>query len=304
MTTTATTATPLTISSHNPDSATSDNRNKITSNQNDDSYVPTGNTSAALTFFLPPSDGSVPYNYVEEPPANTPSSNYTVHDQEVTLHDIRGFESSFTLDNDAFQVLNATSSPAVDFNSDSSIREKYYPEVENLLLDNVPGAHKVIIFDHTLRKIGTKREPVNRTHVDQTPTSAAMRVRLHADPAEYESLIKGRYRIVNVWRPLNGPVQKNPLALASAKSVREEDLVPVEHRYPDRTGETAAVRYDPGQKWWYLSGMGNEERLLLKCADSWEVPGRRVPHSAFVDRRSPIGGKERESIEVRALVFG
>ena len=53
--------------------------------------------------------------------------------------------------------------------------------------------------------------------------------------------------------------------------------------------------------------MTNEERLLLKCFDSDEVvrqSGGRVPHTAFVDPRSPEAAKGRESIEVRALVFG
>lgn len=56
--------------------------------------------------------------------------------------------------------------------------------------------------------------------------------------------------------------------------------------------------------------MTNNERLLLECFDSealkegTKVQGGRVPHTAFVDPRSPAGAKGRESIEVRALVFG
>ena len=76
----------------------------------------------------------------------------------------------------------------------------------------------------------------------------------------------------------------------------------IEHRYPDRTGETAGVRYDEGQRWWYFSGMSEGEGLLLCCFDSER--GGRVPHSAFVDPRTPVGARGRESIEVRALVFG
>lgn len=59
----------------------------------------------------------------------------------------------------------------------------------------------------------------------------------------------------------------------------------------------------------YLSGMRDDERLLLKCADLWdvvdgEVIGKRMPHTAFTDPRSWVGARPRESIEVRALVFG
>ena len=48
--------------------------------------------------------------------------------------------------------------------------------------------------------------------------------------------------------------------------------------------------------------MGNDERVLLQCFDSEK--GARVPHSAFVDPRTRPGARGRESIEVRALVFG
>ena len=85
--------------------------------------------------------------------------------------------------------------------------------------------------------------------------------------------------------------------------MREEDLVGIEHRYEERTGETAGVRFGEGMRWWYWSGMADQERLLLQCFDSWDL-GARVPHTAFVDPRSGEAAKARESIEVRALVFG
>jgi hypothetical protein len=128
-------------------------------------------------------------------------------------------------------------------------------------------------------------------------------VRLH-DPDQADELLKGRYRIINVWRSINGPVQAHPLAFASAESVDDNDLVPVEHRYPHRTGETAAVRFNKNQRFYYWSGMQNDESLFLKCYDSQEGVGQRVPHTAFVDPRTPEGARGRESIEVRALVYG
>lgn len=123
-------------------------------------------------------------------------------------------------------------------------------------------------------------------------------------------MLQGRYRIINIWRPLNGPVQASPLGFASSSSLKDEDLIPIEHRYPDRTGETAGIRYNASQKWHYLSGMRNDERLFLECFDSeatkpgTKVLGGRVPHTAFQDPRTPKNAVGRESIEVRALVFG
>jgi hypothetical protein len=153
-------------------------------------------------------------------------------------------------------------------------------------------------------------------HIDQTASSTIKRVRRHASSAaEADALLAGRYRIINVWRPLNArPVESFPLAFASSATVRDADVVPVEHRYPASAGgyvgQTAAIRHSPGQEWWYLSGMTGDERILLECFDSEAlregsgVQGGRVAHSAFEDPRTRKGAEGRESIEVRALVFG
>ncbi|KAK2797706.1 hypothetical protein FQN51_008285 [Onygenales sp. PD_10] len=288
--TTTITATPTTLSAR----------------EQDPTYIPRGPVEATLYFYAPPEDGSRPFNFVETPPPGQPRRNYGDVIQKVTIHDIRNHESEYALDRDAFQTLqNVHSAAEPSFTDEENIKSVYYPEVEQLILNNVPGAHRVVIFDHTIRRANpdAARGPVLRTHIDQTAASAKQRVEHHL-PEEAEELLKGRYRIINVWRPLNGPLQSNPLAFASSVSVRDQDVVGVEHRYPDRTGETAGVIYNESQKWHYWSGMTNDERLLLKCSDSGDVEGKRGPHTAFVDSRTPPGAPGRESIEVRTLVFG
>lgn len=281
----------------------------LSGSTSDANYVPRGPAEAELVFYVPPADGSVPFNYVEKPPEGQPERNYGEATHKVHLTDVRGHESEYNLDKDAFQVFqNVPSATTYEtWNSDEAIQKIYYPEVEKILLDNVPGAHRIIIFDHTIRRQNPNapRQPVNRAHVDQTPRAAEDRVRLHVeDPKEADELLKGRYRIINVWRPLNGAVQASPLAFASSDSVDQNDLVGIEHRYPHRTGETMGVKHNPNQNWLYWSGMDNDERLFLKCSDTKEGVAARVPHSAFDDPRTPPGAKPRESIEVRALVFG
>ncbi|KAI9848397.1 MAG: hypothetical protein M1837_000191 [Sclerophora amabilis] len=270
--------------------------------------IPRGPVTSKLMFYQPPADGSRPHNYVEKPPEGEPQRNYGDTEHDVSISDIRGRESAFSLDANAFQVLqDVPASAEQDFTDDAHIKQVYYPEVERLILDHVPGANRILIFDHTIRRSveGASRAPVTRVHIDQTRQSAAARVRHHL-PDEADTLLQGRYRIINVWRPLNGPVVSSPLAFADGSSVSNDDLVGVEHRYPDRTGETAAVHPNPSQRWYYWSGMTNNERLLLKCSDSDPDVGPvgRVPHTAFVDPRTPEGAPGRESIEVRALVFG
>lgn len=264
-----------------------------------------GPVSTSLKFYKPPSDGTKPFNYVEAPPEGKPQRNYGDADITVTIHDIRGHETEYTLDQNAFTALrNIPKSAEKNFLDDEGVKSNYYPEVERLLLDNVPNAKRILLFDHTIRRArpDAHRAPVTRVHIDQTASSAEARVRHHL-PDEAGELLQGRYRIINVWRPINGAVESYPLAFANSASVPDEALVGIEHRYPNRTGETAAVKHTEAQNWCYWSGMGDDERLLLECFDS-ENPRGRVPHTAFVDPRSGPDAKPRESIEVRALVFG
>jgi len=266
--------------------------------------IPRGSTTSNLTFYGPPADGSTPWNYVETPPEGLPQRNYTENPHSITLQDIRDRETDFDLDTHAFSVVQNVSSEEKDFTDDEHIQKVYYPEVIDTLLRHAPGKpNRVLLFDHTIRRShpSAPRAPVQRCHVDQTAKSAAARVRYHL-PDEADELLKGRYRIINVWRPLHGPVRASPLGFAASDSVPDDDFVPIEHRYPHRTGETAGIKHSVGQKWFYLSGMKNDERLFLQCFDSEK--GARVPHTAFTDPHTPEGAPGRESIEVRAIVFG
>ncbi|EEH44512.2 uncharacterized protein PADG_00801 [Paracoccidioides brasiliensis Pb18] len=141
-------------------------------------------------------------------------------------------ENQVTLDHDAFQVFQIISSAAEpSFSDEENVKSVYYPEVEKLILEKVPGAHRVFIFDHTIRRTnpGAERAPVFRAHIDQTPAVAVERVG-HYLPEEAEQSLSAHYRITNVWRALNELVQVTPLTFAAATSVRDEDIVGIEHR--------------------------------------------------------------------------
>jgi len=152
--------------------------------------VPRGPVTASLSFYKAPEDGAPPHNYVEPLPG-VPQRNWGDAWTEVELNDLRGQEHKFTLDNNAFDTYqNIKSGLDRDgFEDDDAIKRVYYPEVENLLLKNVQGAQRVLLFDHTIRRPTGNRNPVQRVHIDQTPSSAAERVKLHL-PDEAEQLLK------------------------------------------------------------------------------------------------------------------
>ncbi|KAI9744139.1 MAG: hypothetical protein M1818_002291 [Claussenomyces sp. TS43310] len=237
----------------------------------------------------------------------------------VNIHDIRGTEDKYGLDTTGFQIMRHKS-VETSFVDDEEIKRRYYPEIESILKE-ATGANRVLIFDHTIRRspadqrssatpsekpsekaAAALRGPVQRVHIDQSYSAGRSRVAHHL-PDEAEELLRGRHQIINVWRPIR-TILKNPLTIAEANSVSDDDLVPTKLIYPDREGETYAVRAGNGHRWFYLNEQTPEEVLLIKCFDSkTDGRARRVPHTAFVDPERE-NEAARESIEVRALVFG
>lgn len=274
-------------------------------------FIPRGNVVAELNFFQAPSDGSPAENVIVA--QGLPKTNYADDTKRILIRDLRGRESDVTLEHDGVAIVQGVAPSAeVDFVDDDSICAKYYPELRDLILSTVPGSHTVFFFDHTIRRAtpDAARNPVTRAHIDQTATSVIQRINKHL-AEDAEKLLMGRYRLINVWRTLNsGPVESYPLAFALSPSVQDEDIVPIHHRYPDGyTGQTAGIKFSGGQQWHYVSGMRPDERLLLQCFDGQglnaEGPrGARLAHAAFKDDRSRPDAPARESIEVRALVFG
>ena len=251
-----------------------------------------------------------PRNYTYDPPPDVPRSN-TVHESHIVpIYDLRPIEAEISLDREGFELLGHVSAVR-DFYDDDEVRNVYYPEAERLIAE-VTGASRVFVFDHTVRRrvtgaddraAGQPRQPATRVHVDHTARSGPQRVRdLLGDEAD--ELLKGRVQVINLWRPIRGPLRDAPLAVCDARSVAPGDLVPSDLVYRSRVGETYAVKYNPDHRWFYVPEMQRDEALLLKCFDS-ETDGRArfMPHTAFNDPTAPDDVAPRESIELRTLVF-
>jgi hypothetical protein len=243
-----------------------------------------------------------PARYVCEPPPGVPVWNGIDDPHEVTIEDARGRAAEFTLDRNGFALVKAPTA-VVDFYDPEEIKRVYYPEVELLLRDKL-GASRVFVFDHNVRNAARPdaSQPVRRVHNDHTVNSAPRRVHDHLG-ADAQELLKSRFGIVNVWRPIRGPVQDSPLALCDAQSFTDEDLIATDLVYPHVRGETSSVAYNPGHRWYYFSGMQTDEVVLIRVHDSADEGRARLSfHTAFHNPLA-IGAPPRESIEVRSLVF-
>ncbi|VBB74927.1 Putative protein of unknown function [Podospora comata] len=262
------------------------------------------NVHTKFNYYKDPGDGSAPAPYVIGRPETLIERPRVDIDAVVT--DITGDESKYTLDSHGFQLYRHESKEK-DFSDDDKIKAEYYPEVEQLLKD-VTGAHRVYIFDHTIRR-GSQdnrapdagfRGPVRSVHVDQSYEASRQRVRYHL-PDEADELLGKRFQIINVWRPIK-TIFRDPLGVADAHSVPDSDLIGAALIYPDRAGETYVVKPNSSHKWYFKYAQTPEEITLIKCFDTEEGVARRVPHSSFIDPDEEDKAP-RESIEVRTLVF-
>ena len=270
-----------------------------------------------------------------------PGESFKMNSHERPVTNIRGHEHEYGIDVSGFSVYHE---PAQEksFRDDQAVRTGYYQEVETLLRKKLPGIKKIFIFDHTIRRREktSPRQPVQQVHVDQTPGAAAARVRRHMQAEEVDELLRGRYQIVNVWRPIDNPATDFPLAVIDWRSTAPGDFIPVDLMYPKRPdsamddddrgkeklpeeskyyssegyeprGETFGVAANENHKFCYMKDMTPEEVMFLKCFDSF---GEGMPngvdrlavrgaHTAFLDPQTSKDAPGRQSIEVRCLIF-
>ncbi|KAK3720598.1 hypothetical protein LTR37_003647 [Vermiconidia calcicola] len=263
-----------------------------------------------------------------------PGKAFQQNDHERPVYNIRGKEQEFSTDNSGFAVYNEPAKEKL-FVDDATVRNEYYPEVEELLKKTHSGIKKVYIFDHTIRRRqkDSPRQPVQQVHVDQTPEAAVARVRRHL-PEEADELLKSRFQLINVWRPIENPATDFPLAVIDWRSTSPDNFIPVDLMYPKRPdsvmddddrgkeklpdessyqstegyevkGETLGVAPSEEHKFYYMKDMKPEEVMMLKCFDSRGegmpngVKGIavRTPHTAFIDPDTPQDAPGRQSIE-------
>ena len=104
--------------------------------------------TATLYYFDPPKDGSRPYQYINsDPKTGEREKNWSQEPHDFEIHNLRGQESSVTLENAGFQFLK-NQNQVKELNDDDKIKEEYYPDIIQLL-KKLTGASRVVLFDHS-----------------------------------------------------------------------------------------------------------------------------------------------------------
>ncbi len=236
-----------------------------------------------------------PVYYRTDPPPGEPRWNGIDDPREVRIEDARGRESEFTLDRNGFAIVKERSAVS-DFYDPEQVKRVYYPEVETLLRESwaPAGCSFSITMCATPRARTSRRHRVRCTTITRsTRRRAAFATNLGAKAPE---LLKHRFGVVNVWRPIRGPVLDSPLALCDARTFTDDDLIASDLVYAHVRGETSRVAYDPKHRWYYFSGMEADEALLIRVHDSADDGRARLSfHTSFENPLTPARRRARAS---------
>jgi hypothetical protein len=255
-------------------------------------------------------NGVAPDYYFYEPDPGVKLNPPGTDTQEVDIHDAWPIADRLSLDREGFELHEFGASFA-DFDDDDKVKQTFYRQVIDYVKQHT-GAKRVVVFDHTLRRrlppdlkqqTEVQRPAVMLVHSDYTPVSGPQRVR-DILPDEADDLLSRRVAFFNVWKPLYNRVEELPLAMCDTRTQDDADLLRMELKYRERTGEIYVLRHSPKHHWYYFPKMEAHHALLLKTYDS-ECDGRArfMGHTAFEDPDSPPDAQPRESIEVRTMAF-
>jgi hypothetical protein len=193
-------------------------------------------------------NGIPPDYYFYEPDPSVKLNPPGTDSKEVDIHDAWPQRHTIRLDREGFE-LHEFGPSFVKFDDDDKVKQEFYEQVRAFVMTHT-GARRVEIFDHTIRKrlpadlkqqTEVQRPAVLLVHSDYTVRSGPQRVH-DLLPGEAETLLKSRVAFYNVWKPLYSRVEELPLAMCDASTHEPDDMLRMELKYRERTGEIYVMR--------------------------------------------------------------
>ena len=170
------------------------------------------------------------------------------------------------------------------------------------LLEGELNVKEVIVFDHTVRidDPNAGRKPARNVHSDYSQSGAEQRLVDLLGAKTAADWAKGHYAFINIWRPVENPINSAPLGFVVPDSVAEADWITLDLIYPDRMGQIMGLAANPDHRWIYMSKMAPDEVVFFNIYDNRGQPS--VAHSALDMTEDPSIQTVRKSIESRTLV--
>jgi type IV secretory pathway VirB4 component len=268
-----------------------------------------------INFYSHTKDGSRPLMDAT-PTLGYPTANYVQIPTPVKIYDLRGKENHFNLDQNGFEVHKYVGNIHNVFDDHSEEQQSYYEDTRNALKNRL-GASRVVPFWHVIRFRGpprpadqcdqTHKNPVYYPHVDSDPPAAKAKVIQILGEEEGQKLMKNRFQIINIWKPLGqNPIVNNPLTICDYQSIDvNNDIHSSEVIASENTISLYMIsqKMENTQKWYYLSNMKSNEMLMIKIFDSDPNVAQFGAHTAFINEDVPSADTEQCSVEIRCLVF-
>ncbi|KAG9230911.1 hypothetical protein BJ875DRAFT_407957 [Amylocarpus encephaloides] len=284
------------------------------------SPTPAKHPRATMSFLEPWDAGKGAPFFRSSPDEGFEGTNFKWEEKTVTVRNARDQIEQFTLDKNGFCFVNDDELSlelihALRVGKKEVVRELYYPKVERLM-KTLTGASRVIIFDHTVRKRDPsmnkednpngKEQPATVVHCDQSAKGALRRVKQNiSENDDINEIVDAGVQMINVWRPLIGPIVDWPLAMMDYRSLSSSDVHPCDlwrHQFEEK-GQTVTFTHNENQKWYYLDRHRTNEVSLIKIWDSRrEGIANMCAHVAFEHPDTPCDTTPRESVEVRCIV--
>ncbi len=217
----------------------------------------------------------------------------------VTLTDMRATTTSVAFASDAVE-FTPLETRVQDF-SGSAWKQSYEAELTSILREKL-GAREVAVFDHTVRTDDpdATRKPARNVHSDYSKDGAEQRLVDLLGTQIAAEWARGHYAFVNVWRPVEHPINSAPLGFVRPSSVDPSDWILLDLIYPDRKGQIMGLVGNPQHEWVYQSKMTTDEVAIFNIYDNQGLPS--IAHSAL-DLVEDAGVTTiRKSIESRTLV--
>ncbi|KAI1456284.1 hypothetical protein F4805DRAFT_233817 [Annulohypoxylon moriforme] len=288
----------------------------------------------ASMYFLekaPKYETEKPYSLRFPPGENLAQSNILREEHLVRVDSMRG-KDDLALETSGFEVMPFTSPLSYrDFDDVDKITGVLLPAFCEKLKEHL-GAKEVVALDHAVRRrhenfpisIGKNYEynqPTMMVHVGKSiitanctslGTESALdfsvdegeRMLRVMYPDQGEEIIKGGWKVVNIWRPLRGPLNDWPLAICDSRTVNHEtDTMPGDIVFTKWATENLQVHHSDKQKWYYLPDQTADEVLIFKSAESSPDKCQAVPHGSFYNPHVSEEEPARESIDCRFFVL-
>ena len=217
----------------------------------------------------------------------------------VEVADMRGAATPVTFASDAVEFVHKPTS--VSDYSDANWRATYDAELTSLLQDKL-GAREVVDIDHPVMvdDPDAVRQHARNVHSDYSKDGAEQRLNALLGSERAAEWAAGHYAFVNVWRPVDHPINSAPLGFVRPASVAPSDWILLDLIYPDRKGQIMGLVGSPNHDWVYQSRMTPDDIAIFNIFDNSGLPS--IAHSALDMVEDTSVSTIRKSIESRTLV--